>query len=338
MLGLKPARIGTLNADRPAFVSESPTDTWRDFTTSRGLSISPRRVFNARDRFFTIGSCFVEEIRKALTARGITCLPDYSCISFDSSLAIVDTLPERPHMNYYNTFSILQEFERAAGLWEQSDDDCWSIEGHRIGIRNIRDGRGRVFQDPYRRNLFGATREILLDARRQVDAAMVAGMRSATVFIITLGMTEVFLKTGSGQAVNQYPVKLGARRAATETEFHASTFAENLQNMRRTVALARALTPAAKIVVTVSPVPMNRTFTGKDVVVANLKSKATLLAVAHELCDEDDGLFYFPSYEIVTGIGPSAYKETDARHVRPEIVDKIIGSFSDAMFERESAA
>lgn len=138
---------------------------------TRQISVAPLPIFSDRDRFFTIGSCFAEEIRKALTARRLACLPDYGDIRFDESLAAVDTLPRQPHMNYYSTFSLRQEFERAAGLWIQKRDD-----------------------------------------------------------------------------------------------------------------LARHINPTARLLVTVSAVPLVRTFSWNDVVIVNLRSKAMLLTVAHELC------------------------------------------------------
>ena len=63
-----------------------------------------------------MGSCFAEEIRVALTNRQIACVPRYREISFDPARAVVDTLPEREHMNFYNTFTVRLQIEQALGL------------------------------------------------------------------------------------------------------------------------------------------------------------------------------------------------------------------------------
>ncbi|MDH5694945.1 MAG: GSCFA domain-containing protein, partial [Gammaproteobacteria bacterium] len=97
--------------------SDRVNKKWEVLYESRCLTVKNNRRFNLNQKFFTIGSCFAEEIRKALSARKVSCYPEYRNIDIDPQRMIIDTLPAREHMNYYNTFSIRQELERAAGLW-----------------------------------------------------------------------------------------------------------------------------------------------------------------------------------------------------------------------------
>jgi hypothetical protein len=82
-----------------------------------------------------------------------------------------------------------------------------------------------------------------------------------------------------------------------------------------------------KIVLTVSPVPLGRTFTDMDVIVANTMAKSTLRVAAHRLSDRIEGLDYFPSYEAVMHSDPNLCWQRDRRHVSDVIVGRIIETF-----------
>lgn len=305
---------------------------WTALHQSRVLTIPANRIFHREQKFFTIGSCFAEEIRKALVGHRISCLPQYSRIKVDPDRQRIDTLPRREHMNYYNTFSIRQEFERALGIWKQEPDDIWRLPNREIRNAMVVNGSGDVFQDPYRRLVFGRTQDDLWEALRQIDAVFAEGIRSADVFVITLGMTEVFRKRNNGMIANQIPVYAGGG-GLKETEFHASGYQENLDNMESVISLIREVNSDAQVVISVSPVPLERTFTGQDVFVANMQSKSILRAVAGAISARHDFVHYFPGYEIVTGIGAGAYDPADLVHVRPEIVETIINAFVSSHFE-----
>jgi hypothetical protein len=57
---------------------------------------------------------------------------------------------------------------------------------------------------------------------------------------------------------------------------------------------------ALRCIVTVSPVPLTATASGRHVLPASAESKAILRAVAGELAGTHDDIDYFPSYEIIT--------------------------------------
>jgi hypothetical protein len=323
---LKPARSASLTA--------VPHTKWADFLRDRRVSLPPRPLFDRRDTFFTIGSCFAEEIRNALAGRGVTCLPDYRSIVFDRARARIDNLPDREHMNYYNTFSIRQEIERAAGLWTQDESDIWTI-GRRALAKTAFAG-GTAFQDPYRRLTVGASPSDLHSVLASVNTVMAEGMKSASAVIMTLGLTEVFVKKDNGLVANRFP-GYGRGGGESQTAFHASTFAENLDNVERSIGLLKQLNPTVKIVITVSPVPLARTFSGHDVYVANTQSKSILVAAAQEACSRLDDCYYFPSYEIVSSIGAAAFKERDGRHVTSDIVDSVVEAFVAATFSLDTA-
>jgi hypothetical protein len=311
---------------------DHPNKKWEVLYNTGALTIRANRIFSRDMGFMTIGSCFAEEIRKALTARNVLCYPAYRRIRIDPERMKIDTLPAREHMNYYNTFSIRQELERAAGLWTQSPDDYWVLPKRDLRDGQFVTGEGRLCQDPYRRLVFGKTPDDLLEAVEQINDVLREGFTNADVCVITLGMTEVFKKKDNGLVCNQVPV-YGGGAGLRETFFHASDYVENLENMRTALTLLRQLNPAIQVVLTVSPVPLHRSFNTHDIFVNNYESKCTLRAVAGQVCREFDWVHYFPSFEIVWGMGATAYQARDRLHVKEEVVDRIITAFMESHFE-----
>lgn len=315
---------------------DRPNKKWDLLLQGGNLTVRTNRLFNASHRFFTIGSCFAEEVRKALTANNIVCYPEYRRIRVDHARMRVDTLPAREHMNYYNTFSIRQEIERAAGLWVQDRHDIWEVP-KRVLVNGIQQpGEGTLYQDPYRRLVFGKTPDDLWEALDQINVVIRDGLLNADACFITLGMTEVFKKKNNGLVCNQIPVYAGGA-GLRETYFHQSSFAENYDNMKRALTLLKQMNPRIQVVLTVSPVPLERSFNEYDVFVGNMESKTTLRAVAAQICREYDWVHYFPSFEIVWGIGRPAY-QADMMHVNPKVVEAIIGLFMASHFTDQAGA
>ena len=70
-------------------------------------------------------------------------------------------------------------------------------------------------------------------------------------------------------------------------------------------------------------------FEGRHVLVSTTASKAILRSAADEACRQNTGVSYFPSYEIVANpyFDGSYFDPADARSVRPEGVDHVMGVF-----------
>ena len=91
--------------------------------------------------------------------------------------------------------------------------------------------------------------------------------------------------------------------------------------------LEKAFAPLAdlgiKIVLSVSPVPIERTFTPADCVTANEYSKAVLRVCAEMLEKRFGNVDYFPSYEIAKSGGIANFID-DNVHVKDEVVHRIV--------------
>ncbi len=111
------------------------------------------------------------------------------------------------------------------------------------------------------------------------------------------------------------------------------TVEECRQYLGSALSTLTRLNPPMKLVVTLSPVPLARTFEFGSALVADAVSKSTLRAALHELSSMYPGkIFYFPSYEVVTWLGryrgdAFASNGTDTRHVSDHFVEAILNAF-----------
>lgn len=303
-------------------VRDKANPRWSSHFTNKLFTVPKKPIFSRQDNIFTIGSCFAERIRSFLTADGFRVGPPTDLIPMDADRYSIDRLPRYPHLDYYNSFTIRQEFERHIGEWRQDPDDYWIIKDP-VWEGDV------AYQDPYRRALFGRTPDDLREAIKQTDAAIDAGIRDADVFFMTMGMAEVFRNVRSGHVACQKPgyAKGGGE---LETEFHMSTYEENYANVRRIVEIIGSVRPDARVVVTVSPVPLARTFSDNDIVAANSEGKSVLRAALGAIARDFEQVTYFPSYELVTANSPFSWREDDGRHVSDWIVAQIVSAFREA--------
>jgi hypothetical protein len=113
-------------------------------------------------------------------------------------------------------------------------------------------------------------------------------------------------------------------------KFRTASFAENMINLAAIHTIIKQHRPEARIVFTLSPIPLTATFRPIPCMVADSASKGVLRAALDELVTStcDPALYYFPSYEIVTRLFAAPYME-DRRHVHKHILD-----FNMKLFER----
>jgi hypothetical protein len=234
------------------------------------------------------GSCFAEHISRYLRTRGFNILGE----ELGGSAYII-----RFGEGMVNTFAIRQQLE-------------WAFEGREFSEGLWHDKSGK-----------------LLKPEAEVRDQTLKVLRSADVFVFTLGLSEVWYDKITGEVFWR-----AVPADAFDPErhgFRVSTVDENEENLRVIVDLVQRHRPGAKIVMTLSPVPLVATFRPVSCVTANSVSKAVLRVAIDQMMRKrtDIGsLFYFPSYEIVTRYFNDPY-ELDNRHVRPAVVDTIMETF-----------
>jgi hypothetical protein len=149
------------------------------------------------------------------------------------------------------------------------------------------------------------------------------------VFILTFGVSEVWYDTVTGgtfwRAVPMQHYDPARHR------FRVLSFAETTAALNRILDLIRTHVPRARVILTVSPVPLVATFRPVSCLTANAVSKSLLRAALDEVLRAparaaDAGLHYFPSYEAVTTLFPQPFHE-DGRHCHPFVVPAIMRVF-----------
>jgi hypothetical protein len=312
------------SADRrsPGTLSIRPAANarWEDSARGTLVTVQPEALLGPDTRIFTMGSCFAVEIRTALRARGKQVLPDYFRLRFPADQVSIGKLPERDNINHYDTFSLVQEFERAFGEAPASSFPPLDVVP---GSLRKRLGSSARWQDPYRREVYAASRDAIESASDAITHTIGEGIHQADVYVLTLGLIETWVDEISGRHVWSEKV----RRLVSKPErirFHHSSFEENLGNLRRIIDLIRHHYPDRRVVLTVSPVALGETWSGMDVVAANTLGKSLLRTVAGQIQREDPAVRYWPSYELAQR---NDIFDTDGRHVTPASVRHIVDTF-----------
>ena len=200
-----------------------------------------------------------------------------------------------------------------------------------VNGERVKETGGVIWQDPCRREVFSSTREDLLSNSKKIDFCIGEGLKKGNVFVITLGLVEVFY---SGDSVlNQFPGYgfIGESYAGKDVTFKRQTAIDVEQDLRDIVDIIKDINPKNKIIFSVSPIPLQKTFSENDVFVANAYSKATLRSAVENVVDHDFDIYYFPSYEIAMNFGFDFYVQKDMRHAKPEYIDLIIKTFIRAV-------
>jgi hypothetical protein len=154
------------------------------------------------------------------------------------------------------------------------------------------------------------------------------------VFILTLGLSEVWYDEPTGGVFWRTLPK--DKYDPERHKFRVSTVEENRENLREIYRLVRKHRPDAKIILTLSPIPLITTFRDESCISANSVSKAVLRVAIDEVMREfkDEGhIFYWPSYEIVADIFNYPFKE-DRRHLYKSVQDFIMMTFERVWCEK----
>lgn len=170
-----------------------------------------------------------------------------------------------------------------------------------------------------------------------------ARFEAADVVILSLGVSAAWFERATGRFVLAGGDHQDKAELARRCDFRMISLEENVANLRRVIALVRGFNPAARIVLTVSPVPLAATLERRSAVQADAVSKSTLrLAAETVMRDGPEGVFYWPSFEIVRWVGghlqgdhPPVFGADDgaSRHVSMWLVRLIIRLFLEVFGE-----
>lgn len=195
----------------------------------------------------------------------------------------------------------------------------WALEGRQFSDEAIVSVNDQDYTDLLLP--FGADVPLARALERRRDIGAVYGdLRAADVVIVTLGFVDAWFDNETNLYLNRMPPHAFARKNGGRFVFKRLGVSDVIALLEP--AFNGLLTCGARIVLTVSPVPIQTTFSDKDCVVANEYSKSVLRVCADHLSNKD-GVDYFPSYEIVRSGGLAAYID-DQVHVRDDVVRGIV--------------
>jgi tetratricopeptide (TPR) repeat protein len=218
-------------------------------------------------------------------------------------------------LNKYTPPSIFQELAWTKSIRDRdgivTDEDIAPL------LLNL--GDGKVVDMQHRlTNQFGQDRPEALAQRRELYQLFEQAFDSETI-IITLGLIECWLDRKTQQYVEFSPL-LHKHNEKGRFAFKRLTFQEAYNYTRK----ALELLGARNILITTSPVPLARTFTSDDVIVANTYSKSVLRAVAGQIAEEFANVDYLPTYESVMLTKQTYVWSNDLTHVEGAFVGRIV--------------
>jgi hypothetical protein len=307
--GLLPAQM----RGRHPYVGLPDYQYWRQSVRGDVDPVTSSFVITPEMRIATAGSCFAQHISAALKSNGF----NYFVSETDPGVggANFGVFSAR-YGNIYTTRQLLQLFDRA--------------------YRNFRPRavfwrRGKRVIDPFRPEIepngFESVAAMLESRKTHFDAVR-RMFEELDVFVFTLGLTETWRAKGDGAIFPVAPGVSGGFFDPELAEFVNFGVSEIVQDLKDFLARLSDVNRRARVILTVSPVPLIATFEPRHVLVSTTYSKSALRVAAEEVARSAPNVTYFPSYEIITGnFNRGAYFEPDLRGVTQAGVDHVMRMF-----------
>jgi hypothetical protein len=289
------------------------------------MQIYERKWPIAREmKIATAGSCFAQHIGRNLREGG------FNVLDFEpapSGLPI-----ERHHEFGYSIYSARYGNVYTARQMLQVAQEAF---GERPKSAHVWERGGRYF-DALRPTVEpnGLTSPDVVRAHRAYHLELVrALLLNADVFIFTLGLTETWIDRDDGTVFPVCPGVIAGEFDSERYAFHNLSFVEIRDDLQKFRELLHRKQPTklAKILLTVSPVPLTATASGSHVMPATVYSKSVLRAVAGDLSARHADIDYFPSYEIITNpwrVG--VFYDSNLRSVSKRGVETVMMTFMAA--------
>ena len=228
-------------------------------------------------------------------------------------LNVQKRIPEKFRINdmlyRYSPFPILQTFQ-------------WALEPETLPARSdcyIETADGETYDPTLDHHAAGTLAEI-----GEINQMVMEGDRAVKdcrVVIITLGFVETVFDLETNLYLETWPGNFVKPEDRDRYEVRVLSGAEILGALEETHALlARHLEEDFKILLTVSPVPLNNSLRDCDVITANMYSKSSLRAAAEGFYLGHENVDYLPAYESVALSEHLIAWDADLRHPTQFIV------------------
>lgn len=300
-----------------------PGSAWGRFESKDFVPVfnRPKFAFSKTEAVYTIGSCFARSVERALLTLNID-VPT-TRVEVPAHLYSRESPYDNSVLNKYNPLSMALEILRGLGRKTLPNDGL------------LQQPNGKYF-DP-QTSVMGELEEGDARTVRRIMDECASGIRNCSVFLLTLGLTETwFLPKLELPFNNMNPAHV--KPFKDEITFKNLTVTDCYDALAEAFVALKEEVPNARVVVTVSPIPLNRTFGPQDIIAANAYSKAVLRIVAQMLTDNFDFVDYFPSYEMVINSPRHMTWTADHKHVTSPVVERVITLFVERYFHETVSA
>ncbi|MEK8031056.1 GSCFA domain-containing protein [Ideonella sp. DXS29W] len=292
---------------------------WKDLPE---LHVAPKFKVDRSIAVFASGSCFAREVEDALVDLGFPVATHCDALFHSAPLMHEGHLNPgarpRAYLNRYNSMSMLDEFRHLLGAAPELEK----------GLLTYALDRGSAADLHYTQSLRQVDSSTTLQRRQRVREHLGPLVRQCKLFVITLGMAECWYDAAADRYLNNTPGPRVMAAYGDRLAVHLTRFDQHRQALQDLHALLSSVHgDDFRLVITVSPVPLERTFLAQDVITTNSYSKSMLRAVAQEFACSHANVDYFPSYELVNYAAPQTAWAWDYRHVTPELVGHIMSLF-----------
>jgi len=275
---------------------------------------------NKADKIATAGSCFAQHLGQNLAKRGA----NFMDLEPAPSFLVTRELRRKygyeifscRYGNIYTMRQLLQIFQEAFSI-RVPHDIVWERGGRYFdALRPSVDPVGQADADT-------------VNKLRSLHLAQVRKMfESLDVFVVTMGLTEAWVSKEDSTVYPTAPGTIAGKFSTEKYEFANFTFPEVYRDLSDFWEGLRSVNANARLLLTVSPVPLRATASGQHVLPATTYSKSVLRAVAGDFSMREDSVYYFPAYELITSApGRGMYYEPDWRNVSPYGVDYVMEHF-----------
>lgn len=259
-------------------------DLWEPFELSRSEKVA------------TAGSCFAQHLGRNLKERGANYLdmepaPDFLGDEDEARKWGFGVFSCR-YGNIYTVRQLCQLFEEAFHDRKPADP-VWEKNGRYFDAL-------RANVDP----LGWPNAETVMALRERHISKVREMFSSLDLFVFTLGLTEGWEDTVDGTIYPTAPGVVAGEYDAERYRFRNFKYPDILDDLQKFWEMLRGVNSGARMLLTVSPVPLMATASAEHVLVATSYSKSTLRAAAGDFCERTEGVYYFPSYEII--VSPQA--------------------------------
>lgn len=315
---------------RDAFANRKrPNAHWADAITDADGNVFPTLhpsfSFTGTETVFTIGSCFARNIEEVLAKAGCHVpMLDFTIPTEEWEHRPAGVLNTFTPPNFKDTLAWTARVFDRGGVVHEQDCKQYMLARDNGMYMDI----GIAAQVP-------VSLERLVERRQQIyDIFKYAFL--AELVIMTPGYVEAWYDAKNGihmAGVLKMPKALHSDRF----QFEVRPYEDCVADLLAAIDIIRLRNPASKFIISASPVPLATTFTGEDVRVANMRSKAVVRAVCATVAERRENVDYFPSYECANLSNPANVWKADRIHIHASFIAKIVKHMLAAYFPNVTA-